>query len=346
MLLLRIILIGYGVVGQSLTRILINRRAELLNNYGFRPRIVAVVDRGGAAVNPKGLELERLLLYKREKGTVAADSKFGKSNMSALEIIESMEAEALIEASPTNIKDGEPALSYIKAAFRNGKHVVTSNKGPLALAMPVLTELAEHNRVYFRFSGSVGAGTPFLEFAKRCLFGDRILSIKGILNGTTNFILTEMAERGASFEQALKKAQDLGYAEADPSMDIDGFDAACKIVILANWVMGKKVTLKDVNIRGIRNITRKDIESAEKEGCTVKLIGSISDKLEVKPTRISKDDPLAVSGTFNAVTFVSEFAGEQTLIGRGAGGVETASAILRDLLDIKQKLAARVWLEI
>ncbi|MEM0312939.1 MAG: homoserine dehydrogenase, partial [Candidatus Bathyarchaeia archaeon] len=119
MLLLRIILIGYGVVGQSLTRILINRRAELLNNYGFRPRIVAVVDRGGAAVNPKGLELERLLLYKREKGTVAADSKFGKSNMSALEIIESMEAEALIEASPTNIKDGEPALSYIKAAFRN-----------------------------------------------------------------------------------------------------------------------------------------------------------------------------------------------------------------------------------
>ncbi|MEM3010896.1 MAG: homoserine dehydrogenase, partial [Candidatus Bathyarchaeia archaeon] len=123
-------------------------------------------------------------------------------------------------------------------------------------------------------------------------------------------------------------------------------DTACKIVILANWVMGKKVTLKDVRVKGIRDVTIKDIEEAAKNNCLVKLVGSVNGKLEVKPEKVPKESPLAVSGTLNAVTFTSEFAGEQTIIGRGAGGVETASAILRDLLDIKQKLAAKVWLEI
>lgn len=343
---MRLILIGYGVVGQSLTKILINRKSELVRGYGFNPRVVAVVDRRGAAVNPRGLDLERLLAVKNEKGSVAADNKFGKPDMSALEVIELLEAETVVEATPTNVKDGEPAFSHIKAAFKTGKHVVTTNKGPLALALPALIELAEHNKVYFRFSGSVGAGTPILEFAKRCLFGDRILSVRGILNGTTNFILTEMAEKHVSFDQALKKAQELGYAEADPSMDIDGIDTACKLAILANWVMGRRVTLKDVHIRGIRGVTIEEIEAAAKEGCTIKLVGTIAEKLEVRPTKISKIDPLAVSGTLNAVTFVSEYAGKQTVIGRGAGGMETASAVLRDLLDIKQKLATKLLLEV
>jgi len=343
---MRIILVGYGVVGQSLTRLFISRRAELAKNYGFHPRIVAIADRGGVAINPKGLDLERILRVKAEKRTVAADSVYGRPGIAVSEVIESVEAEALVEVSPTNVKDGEPALSHIKNAFRAGKHVVTSNKGPLALALPALTELAEHNKVYFRFSGSVGAGTPILEFAKKCLFGEKIVSIKGVLNGTTNYILTEMAEKHVAFEVALQKAKELGYAEADPSMDIDGIDTACKIVILANWAMGKKVTLKDVRVKGIRDVTIRDIEEAAKNGCLVKLVGSVNGKLEVKPEKVPKESPLSVSGTLNAVTFVSEFAGEQTIIGRGAGGVETASAILRDLLDIKQKLAAKLWLEI
>ncbi|MEM3463992.1 MAG: homoserine dehydrogenase, partial [Candidatus Bathyarchaeia archaeon] len=341
---MRIIIVGYGVVGQSLTRLFLNRRTELFKNYGFRPRVVAIADRGGVAVNPKGLDLERILAVKKEKGTVAADKIYGNLKMSVFDVIDSVEAEALVEASPTNVKDGEPALSYIKNAFRTGKHVVTSNKGPLALALPALTELAEHNKVNFRFSGSVGAGTPILEFAKRCLFGERILSIRGVLNGTTNYILTEMAEKHVTFENALAKAKELGYAEADPSMDIDGIDTACKTVILANWVMNKKVTLKDVNIKGIRNVTIQDIEAAAKDNCLIKLVGSVNGKLAVKPDKVPKESPLSVSGTLNAVTFVSEFAGEQTIIGRGAGGVETASAILRDLLDIKQKMAANLWL--
>jgi len=259
-----------------------------------------------------------------------------------LEMIESVEAEALVEATPTNIRDGEPGLSHIKAAFKTGKHVVTTNKGPLALALPALTELADYNKVCLRFSGTVGGGTPILELAKKGLLGDRIVSIRGILNGTTNYILTEMDEKHITFQQALEEAQEKGYAEADPSMDIDGIDAACKLVIMANWIMNKKVTLKDVHIQGIRNISSKELEEAAKKGCTLKLIGSIDDSLKVKPREIPRHDPLCVGGALNAVTFVSEFAGEETIIGRGAGGMETASAVLRDLLYIKQDLATKL----
>ncbi len=339
---MRIILIGIGVVGQSLAQVLIKREAELVKNYGFRPRIVAIVDMGGAVVNPKGLNLEKMLSLKAEKGTVAFSSGNGHPGMSALDVIESVEAEVMVEVTPTNIKDGEPALTHIKTAFKSGKHVVTSNKGPLALALPALTELADYNKVYLRFSGTVGAGTPVLDLAKKCLIGDRILSIRGILNGTTNYILTEMDERYITFQKALENAQKFGYAEADPSMDIDGLDAACKLVIMANWIMNKKATLRNVKIQGIRNVKPQDLKEAAKKSCTVKLIGSINSELKVMPTEISRYDPLCVGGVLNAVTFVSEFAGEETIIGRGAGGMETASAILRDLLEIKQNLATKL----
>ena len=333
---------GLGVVGQSFAQILLRRKKELVKNYGFRPRIVAIVDKGGAATNPKGLNLEEMLSLKAEKGTVAANNKNGLLNISALDVIESVEAEAIVEVIPTNIEDGEPTLSHIKKAFITGKHVVTTNKGPLALALPALTELADHNNVCLRFSGTVGAGTPVLEFAKKCLKGDKIVSVRGILNGTTNYILSEMDEKHITFQEALKGAQKLGYAEADPTMDVDGYDSAAKLVIMANWIMDKKVTLKDVKIKGIRGVTLHNLGEAAKEGSTIKLVGSIEENLKVEPTQISRNDPLAVRGALNAVTFVSEFAGEQTIVGRGAGGMETASAVLRDLIDIKQHIATKM----
>ena len=339
---MRIILVGWGVVGQSFARIIMHRKRELAKKYGFRPRIIGIIDKKGAAINPKGLDLEKMLILKKEKGTVATSIKYGKIGMPTIEAIESVEAEAMVEVTPTNIETAEPGLSYIKAAFRTGKHVVTTNKGPLALALPALTELADFNNVNLRFSGTVGAGTPVLEFAKNCLQGDKILAIKGILNGTTNYILSEMDEKQITFDEALKAAQKLGFAEADPTMDVDGYDAAAKLVIMANWIMDKKVTIKDVNIKGIRGISAKNIEDATKKDCTIKLIGSIEEDLRVEPTQISKHDPLAVDGALNAVTFVSESAGEQTIIGRGAGGMETASAVLRDLLDIKQTIANKI----
>ena len=332
---MRIILIGHGVVGQSFSRILLRRQAELIRDYGFHPKVVAIVDKGGAAVNPKGLNLEEMLSLKVGKGTVAADRECGHPKMQGLDVIESVEAEVMVEATPTNIKNGEPGLSHIKKAFRTRKHVVTTNKGPLALALPVLAELAEYNKVYLKFSGAVGAGTPVLDFAKKCLLGDRIISIRGVLNGTTNYILTEMDEKHVTLEQALRNAQKLGFAEVNPSLDIDGIDTACKLVIIANWIMNKNVTLKDVNVKGIRSVTPQALEEVTKKGCTIKLIGSIDGGLKVMPTEISRDDFLSVGGVLNAVTFVSEFAGEETVIGRGSGGMETASAVLRDLLDIR-----------
>jgi homoserine dehydrogenase len=338
----RIIVVGYGIVGQSLTNILLRRSAVNVRDYGFNPKVIAIVDRGGAAINLKGLNLEKMLALKKRDGTVATDREFGHPHMSPLAVMESVEAEVMVEATPTNVKNGEPGLTHIKTAFKTGKHVVTTNKGPLALAFSALTELAEYNKVYLRFSGTVGGGTPVLELAKKCLLGDKIVAIRGILNGTTNYILTEMDEKRINFQQALESAQKLGYAETDPSMDIDGIDAACKVVIMANWIMNKKYTLKDVNVQGIRGVTLEALEKASKKGNTIKLIGSIDGSPAVAPTEIAKHDPLCVSGVLNAVTFVSEFAGEETIIGRGAGGMETASAVLRDLLDIKYNLASKL----
>jgi len=340
---MRIILVGYGVVGKGVTTILARRYAENLKDTGFNPKIVAIADIDGAVINPKGLSPEKLEAIKQRGYPISKDPDFGRPGISALDVIESVESEVVVEVTPVNIKTGEPALSHITKAFKTGKHVVTTNKGPLALAMPALTELAEYNNVYLRFSGTVGGGTPMLEFAKRCLAGDRILAIRGILNGTTNYILTEMSQNHVTFQDALSNAQKLGYAEKEPSMDIDGFDTACKVVILSNWIMNKKITLKDVDITGIRDVTLQALEEAAKRNSTIKLIGSIEGhKATVKPTEIPLTNPLCVSGVLNAITFSTEYAAEQTLIGRGAGGIETASAVLRDLLDIRRKLATKL----
>ena len=342
---MRIILVGYGVVGKGVTTILARRYAEKVKDYGFNPKIVAIADIDGAVINPRGLSPEKLEVLKQTR-PISSDPEFGHPEMSALDVIESVEAEVVVEVTPVNIKNGEPALSHITKAFKTGKHVVTTNKGPLALAMPALTELAEYNNVYLRFSGTVGGGTPMLEFAKRCLAGDKILAIRGILNGTTNYILTEMSQNRVTFQEALTNAQKLGYAEREPSMDIDGFDTACKVVILSNWIMNKKVTLKDVDITGIRNVSLQALDEASKRGNTIKLIGSIDGNTPtVKPMEIAKNNPLCVSGVLNAVTFYTEYAGEETIIGKGAGGMETASAVLRDLLDIRHKLANRMLYE-
>ncbi|MCL2172567.1 MAG: homoserine dehydrogenase [Candidatus Bathyarchaeota archaeon] len=340
---MRIILVGYGVVGKGVTTILAKRYTEKIASYGFSPKVVAIADVDGAVINPRGFSPEKLEKFKQKGYPISADPDFGHPSMPVLEVIESVEAEVVVEVTPVNIKNAEPALSYITKAFKTGKHVVTTNKGPLALAMPALTELAEHNNVFLRFSGTVGGGTPMLEFAKRCLAGDKILAIQGILNGTTNYILSEMGQSHISFQEALANAQKLGYAEREPSMDIDGFDTACKTVILSNWIMGKKITLKEVDITGIREVTLEMLQNAAKNRNTIKLLGTIDDNgAIVKPAEVSWTNPLCVSGVLNAVTFQTEYSADQTLIGRGAGGIETANAVLRDLLDIRHKLASKL----
>ena len=336
---MRIILVGFGVVGQNFSRMIIERSEELVEKFRFYPRIVAIADKGGAVINRRGVNIEYALKVKHQKGSVAYVDKFGVKDLDANRVIEEVDAEVVVEVTPTNIVNGEPGLTHIKTALKMGRHVVTTNKGPLALAFPALIELAKYNNLFLRFSGCVGGGTPILDFAKKCLLGDYITSFKGILNGTTNYILTRMATDKVSFKEALLEAQNAGYAEADPSLDIDGWDSACKLVILANWVLGTKAVLQDVKVKGIRGITLDDVEDALKQNCEIKLIASAeNNKLEVKPQPISKTHPLCVGGTLNAVTFISKYAGEETIIGKGAGGIETASAVLRDLLTIKESI--------
>ena len=337
---MRIIILGYGTVGQAFTKILYEKEKELSKNFGLRPKIIAVVDRGGAIISQSGLSFSRITNAKRIGGSVASDPNFGRPRVKGVEIIEDVEADVVVEATPTNIIDGEPGLSHIKAALKKKKNVITTNKGPLAIALPALMELARYNNVYLRFSGTVGGGTPILDLGKKCLLGDRILSIRGILNGTTNYILTRMAEAHVTMDVALREAQMAGYAEADPSYDLKGIDSACKLVIMANWLMNKNVTIRDVNVSGITEVTLNDIEKAGEKGSVIKLIGSIvGDEIFVEPQLLSKNHPLCVGGTLNAVAFNTEFAGEITIVGRGAGGVETAGAVLRDLIEIKRELS-------
>jgi homoserine dehydrogenase len=333
-------MVGFGVVGQSFAKLLLSRSADLYSEHGIKPRIVACVDNKGSAVAPAGLDLQRLLEAKKTKSTVGAYDK-GKKEFDPVQVIENVEAEVVLECSPTDLSTGEPGTTHIISAMRNGKHVISVNKGPLALAFPSLIELANYNGVMLRFSGTVGGGTPILEFAKRCLKGDRIASFRGILNGTTNYILSKM-EEGMDYESALADSKQKGYAEANPSLDIDGFDAAAKLVIMANWVMGMKVTMKDVKRTGISGVRSANVKKAAEGGNAIKLIATCDSKrLDVAPTEVAKKDPICVNGTLNAVTFSSEHSGQQTIIGRGAGGMETASAILRDLIEIRDTIFER-----
>ena len=332
---MRIILCGFGVVGQSFAKLLESRSEDLYARYGLKPRIVGVFDRKGSANDPSGLDTSKLIDVKKKYGSVNRYSG-AFDNTSGTQNINNLEAEVLIEATESNYKDAEPGMTHIIDAMKRGMHVISVNKGPLALAFPSLMELADYNHVLFRFSGTVGGGTPILDFAKNSLRGERIVSFDGILNGTTNYILTNMAD-GMSFDDALDDAKKKGYVEADESLDLDGLDAAAKLVILANWIMGMKVTMPDIKRTGIRNVDSDDIKHATEKNCAIKLIASCNKELIVTPKAIAADDPLCVSGTLNAISFTSEQSGTQTIIGRGAGGIETASSILRDLIDIRNE---------
>jgi len=334
---MRIILCGFGVVAQSLAKLLESRSAELYSRYGLKPRIIGVFDSKGAAIDNSGLKLKKLIDAKKKTGSVRGYDKSLKQ-ISGLEMIQNLDADVLIETTASNYKDAEPGMSHIIAAMKQKMHVISVNKGPLALAFPSLMELATFNQVFLRFSGTVGGGTPILDYAKNSLRGERIVSFQGILNGTTNYILTNMGH-GMSFDEALSDAQSKGYVEADESLDLDGLDAAAKLVILANWIMGMKVTMPDIIRKGIRNVNTNNIKKAEKNSSSIKLIASCDKELVVSPIEVKKDNPLCVDGTLNAISFTSEHSGTQTIIGRGAGGTETASSILRDLIDIRKEIS-------
>ena len=333
-------MIGFGVVGQSFAELVESESKKLAKDYGLRPKIVGIVDSRGAALAQEGIDIKKALISKRDSGSLEGlGGGLYTAGRNGLDAIRETDCEVVIEATPTDLKKGEPGLSHVRAAMKEKRHVICTNKGPLAIAMPALIELAHHNKIVFKFSGTVGGGTPVLDFAKKCLDGSQIRSISGILNGTSNYILSKMTSDGAQMKDVLAEAQKFGYAEADPTYDIGGFDTACKLVITSNYVLGTSLSIKDVGIRGITEITNQDIQRAKSKGYAVKLIGRMDTKPKVAPEEIPITHPLNVSGTFNAIAFDTYPAGEITLVGKGAGGKETASSVIRDLIEIRRTFA-------
>lgn len=337
----KIALIGFGVVGQSFTRIIKEKKEELNQKYGLDATIVAISGRSkGSIYDPEGLDLELLLKIFEETRSLES-YPMGIRGLSSKQTIMDTGADIIVEVTFTNIETGEPSLSYFKKALSMGKHVVTSNKGPPALAYKELKKLADEYRVQLRIESTVLSGSPAINFATENLAGHKIYGVKGIINGTTNYILTKM-ENGVHYEEALKEAQELGYAEADPAADVEGWDAVAKIMILGNAVLGGDLKVKDVEREGITGITPEMIRLAKSSGERIKLIAEayLEDdvvKAKVGPERIHMSDPLAsVSGTMNALTVMTDGLLEFTVIGGGAGGVETAHGLLSDIIAINR----------
>lgn len=336
---MNLVLIGFGNVGRALARILHEKR-DRLKNLGLDVSVTGIFRSRGGFIDHNGLKLGEVI----EKGE---KHESWVPNASPLDYIAELPCDIVVEMTPTNVKDGEPGLSFIKKALEEGKDVVTSNKGPLVVSMKELLSLAERRGCLLMYEATVGAAIPVFTVARESLKHDKIISIEGILNGTTNYILSRMSEDKVSFDDALKEAQEMGYAEADPTYDIEGIDAACKLVILANGIMKMNKHLSDVEIEGISRVTPEMIELAEEDGYLVKHVAYLDEsKMEVAPRLVPKNSPLAVGGTFNVITLNTELSGPLTLIGKGAGPKETASAIMSDIIAIAErrgKMEGKPW---
>ncbi len=336
---MRLILIGFGVVGQGFASILRDKATELEEQHGFRAEIVGVVTASkGALFCPEGLAIDGLL-EAAEAGSfdVYPEQAGLQRDLAAADMIARGAADVLVEMSSTNLETAQPALDYCHWALEGGLHLVLANKGPVALDYAGLKAKARAKGLQLRYEATVMAGTPTMQLAEEALAGCRIGSARGILNGTSNYILTQM-EGGMSYQDALAEAQDLGYAETDPSGDVEGWDAAGKVLILANAVFGSGLTMADLEVSGITDISLADIEEARSQGQRYKLIARATPEGgEVRARRLPVSDPLAsVAGATNAITLETDLLGEVTLIGAGAGKLETGAAILADLLAIER----------
>jgi homoserine dehydrogenase len=321
---MKIAILGMGAVGKGILRAIEEKNIDIT--------VTGIADSKSALMDRDGILIDELLEAKKTHGYC------GDRSLSSMDVVTRGEYDVLVEVTPTDARSGEPALTHMKTAMERGRHVVTSNKGPIALQFAALHRMAEKNRVQLRYEATVGGAIPVMHTLQNGLAGNRVLAIFGVLNGTCNYILTRMAGEGLTYPQALLEAREMGYAEADPTYDVKGIDAAIKLVILANTIWQDSRTLDDVAVTGIDMLTSDAIRLAEEDDCTIRLIAEAMPGqgiLRVAPRLIPRDHPLVVEGTLNAITIVTDMAGEITLIGKGAGSMETASAIIGDLLFIR-----------
>lgn len=340
---IRLSLVGFGVVGQGFAEILTTKYMYLKQHYGVDLTLVGVASaRHGFIYRQEGLHIPTLLEFTENQRPLTEYPGITHWE-SALEGLQATSADILVEVTPTNLRDAEPGMSHIREALSKGMHVVTANKGPVALAAAELISLARQHGVQLRVESTVMAGTPIISTIREGMAGARVFAMRGILNGTTNYILSAMAS-GQDYVEALTGAQSKGYAETDPTADVEGYDAVAKTLILAALVFGYTLKPEQVVRQGITTITRKQIQAAHNEDKRIKLIASLkllssadgqNNALEarVEPTVLPLADPLArVDGVMNALTIQADTLSEVTIIGPGAGRIPTGQGLLADVL--------------
>ncbi|MDR5656664.1 homoserine dehydrogenase [Halodesulfurarchaeum sp. HSR-GB] len=309
---MKLAVMGAGDVGQSVAR--------LAGEYGHT--VTAIADSSSAVWDANGVDVTEALTRKRESGAVGSNDPEG---------VLGAEYDVLIEATPTTLGDAEPGFGHVTAALEQDRDVVLANKGPVAQRYDDLAAVAADSEGAVRFEATVGGAIPAIATAEG-LGPEHVTAARGVLNGTANFILSRMQAEGLAYEHVLAEAQDLGVAETDPSFDVEGTDAALKGVILANVLDGGGHTLADARIEGIKDLPANALDVAADDGMTVRLIAeATADRIRVGPRLVPENSTLAVTGTMNILQFDTQHAGQLNISGRGAGGPETASAVLADV---------------
>lgn len=328
-------LLGFGGVGKAFIKLLGNKKYEL-KKQGLNINVVSILNsRGGIYSGSGGVDLEKVSSLND-----LSEHSLWKSNLDYKDVLKDSCVDLMVELTPTNKETGEPGLSHIKHALQNNINVVTGNKGPILLAYRDLKEIALKRGVSMALGCTTGGALPSLNSGLIELAGAKILSIEGILNGTSNFILDEMENKSMSFNEALELAKTLGIAEANYSLDIEGWDTAIKMAIIANVILDKSISLKDIRTEGITLLKKEDIKNATENGLKYKLVGKISNidnkfSIEVKPELVKKDDILAsINGKNKGLRFTTDTLGELVVMGGASGTINAAASILRDIINI------------
>jgi len=334
----RLAFIGFGNVGQALAQLLLTKQEELSSRYNLEFSVTGIYSkRHGSAINIQGLDLAKAIQLGKSNTNLDSLSAIGRLD-NAEDFIRSCRADVLFENSPVNYETGRPALDYIRQALELGMHAITANKGPVVHGYRQLTQLAEaHNRKFY-FESAVMDGAPIFSLFRSALPGAKLLGFKGILNSTTNLILTRM-ESGETFEQALSYAQSIGIAETDPSGDVDGWDAAVKVAALTTVLMDIPLKPAEVARQGIRNISTSDIQEAKaaeerwKLVCSCKREGDTV-KASVAPQRVPASSPLYnVQGTSSVVSFEMDVLNNLTIVENDPSPNTTAYGLLADFIN-------------
>ena len=330
-----IIISGYGNVAKELIKLLSEKEELLKNTYGLEIKVCGIIGSKGMIAQDEGIQLEALLNYGNGSDALlqyAVDMHIPLQQAN-------INGDILVECSPTNIVNGEPGKTYIIDALSQGMDVIAVSKGALVTSFEEVMELANQHGAKLKYSGATAAALPTLDIGEYSLAGSTITSIVGILNGTSNYILSSMAEEQLSFKQALKNAQEKGIAEANADMDVKGFDSACKILLLANRFLGTKLALRDIKISGINEIAIEHLSVAQAEGKKLKLIAQAALHegkaiVQVKPIMLSKEHPLFhVDGTNKGIVFETKEMGAICVTGGASHPRAAAAAALKDLIN-------------